>query len=434
MSHFITIEGGAPLVGSVEISGSKNAALPIMAAAAFSNGSEITNMPDIMDCHVFRDILESSFRGGIGLIDSRERLYDQIRASYYSIPPMLYHAGFAVIRPPGGCPLNRTFEGVIKCVEKFGFIHKKKFSDKEDPFDLPKTYSIEIYKAKENLPKTVSVDCRVTKSGGHQISSVGITMMSILMSKLVEETKILFPANDPEIHCLLEVMEMLGAEIKKDNSSFFIKSERKANNFSYTLPPDRIEAGTYALASLITDGNIFIKNYPHSHLQEFTKTLDLLGADIVSSSGDVGPLYIKRGNNKRPQRHHKIICDNYPAFPTDLQPLLAVWAALQIDSLEIQDRIYEYNRFKYIKILEEMGFKYRYSEDCTVLINRIEKFNVKINFLKISDLRGGMAVLLAMLTLNQRKSLSGAEVLKRGYEKYIDKLSGLGAVIYNGYA
>ena len=403
MASFV-VNGGTALSGDVCISGSKNAALPILFATLIARGeNEIYNLPSITDVAVALDILRGfgakiSCSGNLTLIDTEKLEYAlpseknvaAIRASTYLIGSCLSRFGISDIMHFGGCNFSkRPIDFHIEAAEAFGAVLSGDTLYNSNP------------KAAEYTVKK---------------RSVGATVNALLLAAGTSgRSKIYGAAEEPHIEALIAFLSSAGAQISHKNGEITVTGGALHSGRA-AISADMIEAGTYMLASLATGGRTRIFGAPINELSALLDTLSEAGAKY--EIGD-GFLLTKAPPNKP----INITTAPYPGFPTDLQPLMAPLLAKRLGG-SICDTVWQ-GRFGYLRELSRFGVLSEIKGD------RAEIFSSSISAANASatDLRGGAAALICALMAKGESKISGAELVLRGYERPIEKLRSLGAKI-----
>ena len=403
MGRFI-VHGGKKLCGEVRISGSKNAALPIIFSAISLRGiSKIENLPEISDVFVAFDILRDlgakiDYHDGTAVIDTailtyktpRADLLSRIRASSYLIGACLARFGKFDLLPFGGC----------------------NFGDR--PIDMH-LYAAQRLGAVVNFG-TVAADSLSGADISFDKISVGATVNSIIMASSAKgKSRICGYAKEPHIFALIEFLRSAGAKIKVFDEYIEIIGGELGSAHAYLIP-DMIEAGTYLSLSLLTDSKIRVFGAKFDHLSAFLFPLQRSGVEIKMT----GESIFISGVIDTPIN---IQTAPYPGYPTDLQPLFApLIAAFQGGN--ITETVWQ-GRFGYLRELSKFGIEYKLYESCAQI------FPSKIHSASASatDLRGGAALLLAALYANGDSVIENAELVLRGYDKIVFKLRALGADI-----
>lgn len=408
------IKGGIPLVGEVEIGGSKNAALPILAAAIMTDETVyIDNMPDVFDTNTLLKAMQSigvsvvrtgrhSVTINAGQIFSKEINDDnikKIRAAYYPVGALLGKYQEAAVPLPGGCDIGcRAIDQHIKgfralgaeVVIEHGFIKTK----------AEKLTGCHIY-----------MDC----------VSVGATINVMMAATLAEGTTIIEnAAKEPHVVDVANFLNSCGAHIKGAGTDVIrIKGVKKLHGAEYTIIPDQIEAGTFMFAAAVTKGDMTVKNVIPKHLESITAKLIEIGCEVEESDDCMRVVCSKA---LKPT-HVKTL--PYPGFPTDMQPQIAVALGLANGISIVTDTIFE-NRFKYVDELTRMGANIKV-EGSTAIINGVEKYTGAS--ISAPDLRAGAALVTAALAAEGYSVVDDIRYIQRGYEDFHLKLQALGAQI-----
>ena len=399
----ITVNGGAPLYGEVKLSGSKNAALPILFATILTEGvSRIRNLPDIGDVRITLEILRGlgarvSQIGDETVIDTAELKYShpresdvcRIRASTYLIGACLSRFGICALPQFGGCNFS------------------------ERPIDLHIAAARAL--GAEFDGKTLSAD---SLSGGEidfPKPSVGATVNAILLAVCAKGRSVIRGfACEPHIDALIDFLLSAGADIKRTEREIIIYG-RKLHGGNIEIPGDMIEAGTYLALGTLTGGEVWVRGCPKEHLVAVISSLSSFGAKISASSDGVSA---RQGSG---MRYSEIIAAPHPGFPTDLQPIFAVVAA-HFWGGRITDTVWQ-SRFGYLSELKKFGVSSKNEVGCA------EIFPSKLHSAraKAPDLRGGMACVVAALVAKGESVIESAQTVERGYEALAEKLSSIGA-------
>ena len=415
------INGGKKLVGEVEISGSKNAVLGILAAAMLVDGPlTLENVPDISDVRVMVELCRS-LGAEIEMVDvhtlkidprsictykAAGPLVSQIRASYYLMGALLGRFGKASIRLPGGC----------------------NFGDR--PIDLH-LKAFQLMGAKGARPSDIDagiVNLSANPLRGAKIYfdivSVGATINAMLAACKAEgTTEIINAAKEPHIVDVANFLNAMGARIKgagtdtiKITGVPFLKGD-----FVYSVIPDQIEAGTYMVAAAVTGGDVVITNLIPTHMEPLSAKMREMGY-VVEDGDDSIHIYREPGTD--------IYATNvktapYPGFPTDLQPQTVVLLCLSEGMGRMHENVWQ-NRFQYIPELQKMGANINVFER-HALVNGITRF--KPATVLATDLRAGAALVCAALAAEGTSYITHASRIDRGYEHIVSKLRSLGADI-----
>lgn len=406
MGKFI-INGGRRLTGEVRVSGSKNAALPIVFASLITHGvSEIHNLPDISDVRCAILIAKSfgariSVRDGVAIIDTRSieyvtppiELVASLRASTYLIGSGLVRFGKAELMPFGGCNFaKRPIDIHLAAAEAFGA------SIAEDILSAS-----ELHPASISLPK----------------KSVGATVNALIMAAgTAGESRIRGYAIEPHVLTLIEYLRSAGAVIEMIGDELRVVG-RELRGGHVSVPGDMIEAGTYLAASLITGGDVTVSGFSASELDSFVDPLRHAGVEVKGGSDWIRLL-------RYPYREMHITTAAFPGFPTDLQPIFAPIMA-KFRGGSIRDTVWQ-GRFGYLSELAKLGVSY--SLDAYGAI--IHPSAPSSGIIRATDLRGGAAGILLALAADGVSEIRSGELVLRGYENPVEKLTALGARITYG--
>lgn len=413
MEQYI-MKGGNPLVGEVTISGAKNAALGILAAAIMTDDDvTIENLPDVRDINVLLEAIEE-IGATVNRLDRhtvrinarsiREVSVDdeyirKIRASYYFIGALLGKYKSAKVPLPGGCNIgSRPIDQHLKGFRALGA-------------------SIEV----EN---GAVVAHAIDLVGSHiylDVVSVGATINIMMAAALAEgETIIENPAKEPHVVDVANFLNSMGANIKGTGTDVIrIKGTKKLHGTEYSIIPDQIEAGTFMCAAAITRGDIMVQNVIPKHLDAISAKLIEMGCEVREFDEAV------RVVGKPKYRHTDIKTLPYPGFPTDMQPQFAVALALAEGTSVVTESIFE-NRFKYVDELARMGGNVKVESNLAI-IDGVKKLTGA--HLIAPDLRAGAALVIAGLAAEGYTTIEEIGYIQRGYEHFEKKLQGLGAVI-----
>ncbi|WP_265024526.1 UDP-N-acetylglucosamine 1-carboxyvinyltransferase [Wolbachia endosymbiont (group A) of Eupithecia tripunctaria] len=410
-----------PLVGKIKINGSKNAVLPIMAASLLSSSPVILhNVPDLIDVHLMSKLLESlgaevnfmhnknykanhTLKIDFSNINNHVMPYktaSKLRTSFLILGPMLSRFGKARTAFPGGCNIGkRPVDMHIKALEEMGA-----------------KIEIDGY----NIIATVK-----GKLQGKEITfekiSVGATENVIMAATFAEGvTTINNAATEPEVLDLIDFLKKMGADIEIDNTKVIITGVEALNGCVHKIIPDRIEAGTYALAAIITGGKLELEGINLSDIRCITNELETIGAMVELYDGGI---VISRKNGSI--KSANVATDPYPNFPSDMQPQLMSAMCIADGISVIEENIFE-NRFTHADELRKLGANIS-----------IEKSKATISGIKslsganlyATDLRSTAALVLASLVAGGETIINNSHHLWRGYEAMHEKLNSCGADI-----
>lgn len=416
MAKYLVHQSG-PLSGEVVISGAKNAVLPLMAAALLSEDKcIIRDVPQLRDVAFMKEILtslgaeiEDVEDNTISIItedivstEAQFDLVNKMRASILVMGPLLARKGRARMPLPGGCAIGaRPIDLHLKGLEALGA---------------------------EIIFKDTYVEARAGGQGliGDTIyldfPSVGATE-NIMMAAVLAEgiTYLENAAEEPEIVDLANFLNKMGARIKgAGTDTIKIEGVKHLGGAKHTVIPDRIEAGTFMLAAAITRGHVRISNAVPDHLKPITAKLRECGVRI-----EVGDEYLIVRGDLGPQSATDIKTLPYPGFPTDIQSPFMAYLTTVNGSSTVIETVFE-NRFMHVSQLRKMGANVE-----TAGNKAIVKGNALLRGTQViaTDLRAGAALVLAGLVADGVTEISEIYHIERGYEKFIEKFRGLGAVI-----
>ena len=408
------IKGGNPLVGEVEISGAKNAALGILPAAVMANESVIIdNIPDVRDINVMLQAIE-----GIGA--KVERLgahkvkingatvncfdveYDdikKIRGSYYLLGALLGKYKFAQVALPGGCDIgSRPID-----------LHLKGFRQLGAQVDI--SHGMICAKAEELTGGIIYLDK----------ASVGATINIMMAATLATgKTTIENAAKEPHVVDVANFLNSMGASIRGAGTDIIrIEGVEKLHSTEYSVIPDQIEAGTFMCAAAATKGDVTVKNVIPKHLEAISAKLLEIGCEVEEFDDAV------RVVASKPLCPTQVATTYYPGFPTDMQPQMSTVLALANGTSVVTESIFE-NRFRYADELNRMGANIKV-EGNVAIISGVEMFTGAR--VCAPDLRAGGALVIAGLAAEGFTTVDDIKYIERGYEMFESKLVGLGAMI-----
>lgn len=434
----LVIKGGVPLKGEVEVGGAKNVVLPALVAALLTDGEVILeNVPLIDDLRLMTKIacdlganikLKENHTLEVLSNDLKKsriplEIAAKLRTSFMLIIPLLVRLGRAEIPNPGGCrigarPVERFVEGLKRLGANINY----------DSFDGYFHASISKF-----IGATYSFS-KNTHTG---------TEILILASVLAQGRTILEnAAQEPEIDELIRLLNQMGASVRRVKPRvIMVDGVKKLTGTSFKIMPDRNETVTFAIGSLVTRGDVFVKGAQREHLAKFLEKLDEAGAGWEAAQDGTRFFY------QRPLTSIDIKTSSYPGFMTDWQ---APWAVLMTQARGesiIWETVYE-NRFGYIGELIKMGAKISPLRPDVSDPEKFYNFNLEDDrpeyfhaakvlgptklhnaVLAIPDLRAGATLVLAALAAEGESYLSGIEHIDRGYENFEERLKKLGAKI-----
>ena len=408
----LVVNGAKELSGSVEISGAKNAVLPLMAATLLTEGEHTINrVPDLKDTRTFLNLLEmlgakSTHNNGDLVVDSSninstEAPYDLVktmRASFYVMGPLLSRFGEARVSLPGGCAWGpRPVDYHLKGFEKLGA-----------EIILEKGYI--IARAKKLKGAQIHFD----------IPSVGATANILMASVLAEgKTQITNAAIEPHIVQLCKVLNEMGAHIEGVGSNILIvNGVEKLSPMNVETIPDMIEAGTFLIAGA-TLGNITLKKVDPTHLNIVIRKLEQAGCELVVNDNSIT---VNKCDKLQPV---DMTTDVHPGFPTDLQ---AQWVALMSvanGSSHVTDTIY-HDRFAHVPELTRLGADISLNKNMALIRGPKKLKGAQV---MSTDIRASASLLIGALIAEGESEISRIYHIDRGYEKIEEKFKLLGADI-----
>lgn len=416
MDKFL-IEGGKSLKGEVKIKGSKNSALPILAATLLCEDEfVIDNVPQLRDIFTMKKVLETlgvsiSIEGNRVNVDTRGavgyeapyELVKQMRASYYVLGPLLARLGRALVSLPGGCaigtrPINLHIRGLKRLKADISITHGY-------------------------------IDAYGTKLKGSPIflegpsgPSVGATINVMTAATLAKGlTLIEGAAMEPEVEDVANFLNKCGAKIKGQGTRRIeIRGVKKLHGCEYEIIPDRIEAGTLAVAAAISRGEVFLKGAKEVHLKASLEKLKEVGADIFTEKDGIT---VKMN---REITSTDIETAPFPGFPTDMQAQFTALLSLSNGISIIREKIFE-ERFMHVMELVRMGADIRRESDYVVIKGVPCLYGAEV---MASDLRASAALVLAGLSASGTTEVRRIYHIDRGYENIEERLRKLGARIW----
>lgn len=413
MNQYI-MKGGNPLAGEVTISGAKNAALGILAAAVMTDEDVlIDNLPDVRDINVMLEaIAEIGARveridrhtvkinaATIHAIAVDDEYIRRIRASYYFIGALLGKYKSAEVPLPGGCDIgSRPIDQHLKGFRALG--------------------------AKLEIDGGIVMAHAIDLVGSHiylDMVSVGATINIMMAAAMAEGLTIIEnAAKEPHVVDVANFLNSMGANIKGAGTDIIrVRGVRSLHGTEYSIIPDQIEAGTFMCAAAVTRGDITVKNVIPKHLEAISAKLLEIGCEIIEGDDEVRVV----GRPRQTSTNIKTL--PYPGFPTDMQPQMAVTLALADGISIVTESIFE-NRFRYVDELARMGSNITVEGNVAV-IKGIHGF--KGALVEAPDLRAGAALVLAGLAAEGYTVVDEIGYIQRGYECFDEKLRRLGASI-----
>ncbi len=409
--EYYRISGGRRLYGEVTVSGSKNAALPILFATLLVHGqSMICNLPDIRDVRVALSLLTEcgaavSYKNHVAIIDTAHchasdcKAAADLRAGIYLLPVSLARFGVANIPLPGGCNFGvRPIDYHVKALTAMGATlgeHENGICGKANGFSGRYI----------QLPRP----------------SVGATASTLLAAVTAKgRTVIDGAATEPHIAELCRFLRASGACIEGDGTPLLtINGVKSLTGTKHVLIADMVEAGTYLFMGAATGGEITVSGVPAYELTPVIKTLARMGASVSVNDTSV----ILKSDGRLSATN--VTTAPFPGFPTDLQPLVTAALGLANGTSHIRETVWR-NRFGYLPALCAMGANVHIEKD-TATANGVCRYRGAR--VAATDLRGGAALVLAALTADGESRIENAKLIGRGYEALSEKIRILGGDI-----
>ena len=411
MEQYI-IKGGHPLVGEVEIGGAKNAALAILAAGIMTDDTvRIDNLPDVNDINVLLSAIEGiganvhrvdrhtvTINGrGIKNFSIEYDYIKKIRASYYLLGALLGKYKRAEVALPGGCNIgSRPIDQHLKGFRALGA-------------DVDIEHGKIIAEADRLVGKHIYFD----------VVSVGATINVMMAATMADGLTIMENvAKEPHVVDVANFLNSMGANIRGAGTDVIkIRGVRSLHGTDYSVIPDQIEAGTFMFAAAATRGDVTVLNVIPKHLEATIAKLLEIGCEEFDDAVRV----VSKGGLR--STHVKTL--PYPGFPTDMQPQIGVTLALCKGTSTITESIFE-NRFKYLDELARMGGSVKI-EGNSATIEGVKEFSgARVS---APDLRAGAALCIAGLAADGITIVDDIVYIQRGYERFDEKLRGIGAVM-----
>jgi UDP-N-acetylglucosamine 1-carboxyvinyltransferase len=415
----LVIRGGNPLLGTIRISGAKNAALPAMAAALLTDETVILeNIPQVRDIETERRLLAAmgaEVELGYGRAQHRtticaanlsanpEASYELVktmRASSLVLGPLLARVGFARVSIPGGCAIGaRPIDLHIKGLEKLGA---------------------------QIVQEHGYIEARATKLKGARYSFDKITVTGtedILMAAVMAEGETVLQncAREPEVVDLAELLTKMGAKIEgAGTSTIKVTGVEKLNGARHRIIPDRIEAATFILAGALTGGDLMITDCEPSHLTSLLNKLEEVGVKVKVGEGCVRVM-----GDAAPLVAGDITTEEFPGFPTDVQAQYMALMTQASGTSIITENIFE-NRFMHAQELCRMGANIKIEGRRAVVRGRTTLSGAAV---QASDLRASASLVLAALVAQDETIIDRVYHIDRGYERIEEKLRGVGAQV-----
>ena len=411
----IIVRGGRPIHGTVRVEGAKNSALKLMAASLMAPGvTHLSNVPDIADVEVMSRVLEAlgarvtrsdhQLEIDATTLTGFEAPYEfvaQMRASTAVLGPLITRMGQANVAMPGGCNIGsrkidmhlRGLQALgVKIEFRHGFIHASV------PAEGPKAANVTL-----------------------DFASVGATENLLMASVLARGTTVIDnAAREPEIVDLIEFMNEMGASIDGGGTpTVTVTGVDRLTPVSHAVVGDRIEAGTFLVAGALCGGPVSVSGINPDHLDLVLRKLEQAGCTVERNSDKVT---VSRAGTVEPVDVQTL---PYPGFPTDMQAQFMALMAIADGASIITENVFE-NRFMFADELMRMGADIRIESHHALVKGVRELSGAPV---RSTDLRGGAALVLAALVADGETVVTDIHHIDRGYERFCEKLSALGADI-----
>jgi UDP-N-acetylglucosamine 1-carboxyvinyltransferase len=416
----LLVEGGRPLVGRVPISGAKNAALKLLAAATLTGERcRFTNVPEIEDVRVMAETLRDL---GVVVDHPKNNVYEvasgdvewlfvpleaaaKMRASFILLGPLLARFGRVIISNPGGDRIGRRPVN----------LH----------VDAMRTLGAEIeYRNGYYFARAPG------RLRGAEVRFPFVTVMgtenALLAAVLADGHTVIRPAaQEPEVDDLIEFLQAMGAEVERTYpDTIEVEGRKRLRGADHRVVPDRIETGTFIVAAAVTGGTVTLEGAPCEHIGAFLEMLDRVGVDVTCTPDEVEVRGAAPGTGA--YRATDIETAAYPGLATDLQPPACVLLSQATGTSRIHEAIFE-DRLEFLGELGRMGADVR----------QIDSHHAKITGprplrgadVEIGDLRAGASLILAALAADGITTIRGGHHVNRGYENIEAKFLDLGARI-----
>ncbi|MBB3066890.1 UDP-N-acetylglucosamine 1-carboxyvinyltransferase [Limibacillus halophilus] len=421
----IIIEGGQPLIGDIVVSGSKNAALPLMTASLLTEETlSLSNLPQLADITTLANLLEGLgvtlhmngdaqengalygrtldlCGGGVNDTCAPYDLVRKMRASVLVLGPLLARFGHAEVSLPGGCAIGtRPVDLHLSGLEALGA-----------QIDLEEGY------IKARAPKGLKGAEIVLP-----IISVGATENLLMAASLAEgQTRLIGAASEPEVVDLADCLVKMGAKIAGiGTSELTITGVSRLSGAAHRVIPDRIEAGTFLMAAGLTDGDLNLRGARADHLKSVITLLESAGLKIEATNEG---LRARRANG--PLQGVDVMTEAYPGFPTDLQAQFMALMATAEGASMVSETIFE-NRFMHVPELMRMGANITVHGGTALVRGRSRLKGAPV---MATDLRASVSLVIAALGAEGQSEVNRVYHLDRGYERVEQKLAACGARI-----
>ena len=411
----LIIKGGEPLHGTIPISGAKNSALKLMVACLLTNEPlTLRNMPNLRDTRFLAELLgtlgvevywpkgETTCRFNAATLTSTIAPYEQVRkmrASFNVLGPLLAREGHATVSLPGGCAIGaRPVDLHLQAFEAMGA-------------DL---------KIEEGYVKAAAIHGLKGAHVSFRFASVGATEHAMLAATLAKGTTILEnAAREPEIADLANCLNQMGAKISgAGTATITIEGVEKLSGTDYNVMPDRIEAGTYAMAAAAVGGDVTLTNAPVDALGSMMSHMRQAGVTVESKDDT-----IRIARNGSRLKAVNVETAPHPGFPTDLQAQFMALMSTADGTSVIRENIFE-NRFMHAPELSRLGANIQVRGQ-EAIVSGVEK--LKGAPVMATDLRASVSLVIAGLVAEGETVVNRIYHLDRGFERLEEKLSACGA-------
>jgi UDP-N-acetylglucosamine 1-carboxyvinyltransferase len=411
------VEGSRKLNGVIKVSGSKNAALPILCAALLSNEpSEIDNIPDIADIHTLFKIFEELnvkviFKNHKAKIDPSklklakitDKYINSMRASFLLLGPLLQRFPEVHIPFPGGCVLSKGKRSASTHSHVFKAVGAEVLED---------VTAIHLRRKKLHAASVTMPELSVTATEN----------LLMLAAQAPGTTEIRLAAMEPHVQDLCKFLVSMGAKIKGIGTHHLIvEGVKTMHGAKHTITGDYLEAGTFAIASLVTGGEVTIKGIETNQLDSFWEKLTEAGAKFT-----LKPDEVKLYPSPKLRAIEMLRTAVYPSFPTDLQAPFVILLTQAEGQSKIFETLFD-NRLNYLFELEKMGANVEILNPHQAIISGPTP--LKGVPIISSDIRAGAAMVLAALCAKGTTEVANIKYIDRGYENFDRKLQSLGAKI-----
>ena len=408
------ITGGTPLSGEMQVSGSKNSALPALAACLLtSEPVTLRRIPQVRDIATMEKLLAFTGAavddgGGTARVHAQslekpEAPYDVVktmRASSLVLGPLVARTGRARVSMPGGCAIGaRPINLHVQALERLGAV-------------IEQSYGYVEAQAPDGLRGGPIHFDRITVTGTEDV------LMAAVLAR--GETVISNAAREPEVQDLAGLLTKMGARIEGAGTSIIrVQGVERLSGADHTIIPDRIEAGTFLLAGAISKGELTIRNCVPEHLRALIIKMKQAGAEVEEIDGA-----LRVRCDRRPQATD-MTTEEYPGFATDLQAQYMAWMATAQGISFVTETIFE-NRFMHTQELARMGANIRIEGRQAIVAGEDKLMGAQVI---ASDLRASASLVLAALVADGETVIDRVYHMDRGYERIEQKLASVGAKI-----